>query len=139
MDEIDLNLRQLMNQDDWTNLRLAGQLVQGLGYPLSHLERLVLRVTQMYLQDYMPSASYHRFGCSLLDRMTYHLIFNKLNEFLNIPYLEVEVCSDYVHLRPWVICQAPETVQTIEVFLEDYTNTLFYSIRSEFSIGIKPQ
>jgi hypothetical protein len=138
MDDFDRNLYNLMNQDDWTNLRLAGQLVQGLGYPIAHLERLVFRVTQMYLHEYMPSASYHRFGCSLLDRMTYDLIFNKLNEFLNIPYLEVEVCSDYVNLRPYIWCDATKEHQKIEVFLEDYTNALFYSIRSQFSIGKKP-
>ncbi|NJL11819.1 MAG: hypothetical protein HC913_01535 [Microscillaceae bacterium] len=108
----------------------------GVGYPLGLLQRLVSRVAMQYLVDFMPTLDYHRFGCSVLDRLTYELIHRRLNEFLEVPGLEVEVCAEYVALGVYV--QSPQQLIKIENQFEDLPYSLFYSVRASFLIGHLP-
>jgi hypothetical protein len=138
MNEIDKKLYNLIQQDDWDNLRLAGQLIEGLGAQPEHLGIFLRQVSRLFLLEFMPDFSYHRFGCTLLDRMTYDLIYNKLNEFLEIPYLEVEVCSEYVNFQSYIKNNHNGSFQIVHFSLEDYTNALYYTVRGHFSLGTKP-
>lgn len=131
------NIQHLVEQGTWQSLGLASQLVKGLDYPPLVLHKIIEKITLQYLQEFMPSMDYHRFGCSIIDRMTFDLIHQKLNEFLEVPCMEVEVCSDFLLLKNYVRVSSPE-YELVEIYFEEFTNTLFYSIRAKFKIGAIP-
>ncbi|GAB4395826.1 MAG: hypothetical protein OHK0053_06830 [Microscillaceae bacterium] len=127
---------RLLEHCQGQNLQLASHLMAGVGYPPNLLQRLVSTVAMQYLVDFMPAMDYHRFGCSVLDRLTYELIYRRLNEFLEVPGLEVEVCAEYVALVAYV--QSPQRIIKIESQFEELPYSLFYSIRASFLIGQLP-
>lgn len=132
------NIYQLMAQGNHRNILLACQLLRGQGYPTPILTRVIEKITLQYLEEYMPNMDYHRFGCSIIDRMTFELIHKRLNEFLEVSAIEVEVCADFIHLKSYVKVEK-EHYEVIENFFEDFTNTLFYSIKASFKIGKIPK
>lgn len=135
---VDKNLFALIARDDWADLQLASQLVRGLGYQKQHLQPLLSKVTSLFVQNFLPDMDFHRFGCTLLDKMTFELIFNKLNEFLRIPFLQVEVCQDFLKMNIWVISENNGRPQMIEVWDENLTHSLFFSVKAKFEIGKHP-
>jgi hypothetical protein len=131
------NIQNLIEQGNWKGLALASQLVKGLGYPPLILHKVIEKIILQYLHEFMPDMDYHRFGCSIIDKMTFDLVYKKLNEFLEVPVMEVEVCSDFLMLKSYVKTTEKE-YQLIEIYFEEFTNSLFYSIRASFKIGNIP-
>ncbi len=134
MSQTTQNITYLIEQGSWQSLGLASQLIKGLNYPPLALHKVVEKITLQYLHEFMPDMDYHRFGCSIIDKMTFDLIHQKLNQFLEVPCIEVEVCSDFLFLKNYVKI-SPSDYELIEVYFEEFTNTLFYSIRAKFKIG----
>ncbi len=131
------SIYQLVAQGNNRGIALACQLLKGQGYPLPVLAKVIEKITLQYLQEYMPSMDYHRFGCSIIDRMTFELIHKRLNEFLEVPAIEVEVCADFVRLKSHIKV-GEGRYEITEIFFEEFTNTLFYSIKASFKIGKIP-
>ncbi len=138
-DQLDQKLFGLLESGEWVNMQLASQLIQGMGYRPHHLRKMIEGVTYAYLSEFLPDFDYHRFGCSILDRMTFELVFKKLNEYLPVSYLQVEVCSDYLKLTAYVQPQLPTNALWVEVSMEGLTDRLFYTIRAKFDIGQNPK
>ncbi len=132
------NIYHLITQGNQQGITLACQLLAGQGYPLPILTKVIEKITLQYLQEYMPNMDYHRFGCSIIDRMTFELIHKRLNEFLEVTAIEVEVCADFVYLKSYVKV-AEGKYEVTENFFEDFTNTLFYFIKASFKIGNIPK
>jgi len=136
-DEIIEKLQILLNNGEWDNMFLATQLMKGLGYQTPHLQLLIQRIIKLYFEDFLPETDYHRIGCTLINSTTFDLIHGKINEFITVPYTEVEVNYEGLYFKNWIVCQNNIT-QKVETAYEELSHNLHFSVNATFQIGQLP-
>ena len=132
-------LSRLIESEDQNNLILASQLIKGLGSQEKHLALLVKKVALKNLNIYLPDTDYHRFGPSIMGEDTYQLIYKKLNEIIAVDFMEVLVCAEYLQITAYVLMDTHQPLRKVQVEIDDFSDTIFYSLSAQFGIGNRPQ
>ncbi|HAI77425.1 MAG TPA: hypothetical protein DCM08_14435 [Microscillaceae bacterium] len=132
-------IRLLLEEADWENCHLLAHLLRGMNYPKAYLKLFFERLTRLYFQEFMPDMGYHRFGCTLMDRMTFELIFKKMNEFFTVHYTQVEYANDTLTLLHGIFCEENNQTLQIDTSFDDFNGLLYPTLQVQFIIGQIPQ
>ncbi len=131
---VEIKLFNLLEVSDWYDLQLVAQLIKSLGYQTNHLNRMIEKITRKYIQDFLPDSDYHRFGCTMLDKLTFELIYKKINEFFILSHMEVEVNYELLKFKTLIICENKKNSVLVENNFEDLTAMLYYSLSAKYRI-----
>lgn len=132
----DREVDQLLSTNDWNNIELLAKILKGFNYTPKYTQQLIRKITYLYFDEFLPNLEYHRFGSTLINKNTFTLIFNRLNEYLDIPYMIVEISSDSIHINAY-LQQDDEANQTkaVQIELDELARFLFYGLKTKFEIG----
>lgn len=128
----DANFALLLEENDWESILLASQIAKACHFRAHYLDLIVEKITRLYLKDFLPATQYHRFGNSLLDKMTFEWIFQKINLYLRSVKMEVDVNYERLILKNHFLC--PRKVQIVSTRMEGLTDSLYYSLHANFTI-----
>lgn len=131
----DREVDQLLNTDDWNNIELLAKILKGFDYTPKYTQRLIRKITYLYFDEFLPNLDYHRFGCTLMNKNTFTLIFNRLNEYLDIPYMIVEIVADTITLNAYIYNDEAEQMILLQIELDELARFLFYGLKAKFEIG----
>lgn len=131
----DREVDQLLNTNDWNNIGLLANILKGFDYTPKYTRQLISKITYLYFDEFLPNLDYHRFGCTLINKNTFTLIYNRLNEYLDIPYMIVDISAETIMLNTYVQNEEAENTKVIQIELDELARFLFYGLKARFEIG----
>lgn len=131
----DREVDQLLSTDDWNNIELLAKILKGFNYTPKYTQQLIRKITYLYFDEFLPNLDYHRFGCTLINKNTFTLIFDRLNEYLDIPYMIVEISADGIQLNAYLQQGQAEQMALVQIELDELARFLFYGLKAKFEIG----
>lgn len=136
--KLDHKIKQLLASGKEPNLRLAAQIMKGHQYELGSPADLIKVVVQKFLKIYLPNTDYHRFGPTLMDKNTFEIIHQRIQSYLEAPYMEVEVCADFLKLAVYIQLEPGLHFKKYEILLEGLTDNLYHALKVKYDIGKRP-
>lgn len=117
---------------------LSAHLIKGLGCPPEALLRFFEVFSRHFLQDFLDRHHYRHASLSLLDRYPYGILYQKLNEFFDIPQLKAKVECKQIHLALLVLPHQQNRLDNLELSISGFQANLYAQVRVHFEIGKKP-